>query len=176
MIYIYIYIHKNIYHFRSFSRALFGGYTFVAQLFDSLSDSVPVTPVEIIPDMRKRLEVEVTTAETRAWKKMIIGVDSRQDETLLSEIRSSQIASPSERDGGDDWPALFDILREKPVVVPPGTKRLHGRRLMRCTAKMRYEVNWHQMYFPLFLLCQLLWLSMLWMWWQPLNKHSSRKT
>ncbi|XP_056262038.1 uncharacterized protein LOC130188025 isoform X4 [Pseudoliparis swirei] len=78
-----------------------------------------VTPVEIIPDMRKRLEVEVTTAETRAWKKMIIGVDSRQDETLLSEIRTCQIASPSERDGGDDWPALFDILREKPVVVPP---------------------------------------------------------
>ncbi|TNN78450.1 Protein 4.1 [Liparis tanakae] len=78
-----------------------------------------VTPVEIIPDMRKRLEVEVTAAETSAWKKMIIGVDSRRDETLVSEIRTCQIASPSERGGGDDWSALFHILREKPVVVPP---------------------------------------------------------
>ncbi|XP_054478342.1 LOW QUALITY PROTEIN: uncharacterized protein LOC129110178 [Anoplopoma fimbria] len=78
-----------------------------------------VTPVEIIPDMRKTLEVEVTTAETRTWEKMIIGVDSRLDETRLSEIRTSQIASPSEREGGDDWFSLFDIIRKKPVVIPP---------------------------------------------------------
>lgn len=82
---------------------------------------MPVTPVEIIPEMRKTFEVEVTTTETRTWKKMIIGVDDRQDETRLAEIRSSQIAPPTEREGGDDWFILFDIIREKPVVVPPGT-------------------------------------------------------
>lgn len=80
-----------------------------------------VTPVEIISDMRKTFEAEVATTETRTWKKMIIGVDSGQDETHLSEIRSSQTAPLSEREGGDDWFVLFDIIREKTVVIPPGT-------------------------------------------------------
>ncbi|XP_031708477.1 uncharacterized protein LOC116386431 isoform X4 [Anarrhichthys ocellatus] len=98
-------------------------------LFDAVREKPAVlpsaTPVEIIPDVRKTFEVEVTTAETRTWEKMIIGVDCRQDETRLSEIRTSEIASPSERGGGgggggggDDWFALFDIIREKPVVGP----------------------------------------------------------
>ncbi|XP_029307448.1 uncharacterized protein LOC115021278 isoform X4 [Cottoperca gobio] len=78
-----------------------------------------VTPVEIIPDMRKMFEVEATTTETRSRKKIIIGVDSRQDETRLSEIRPSQIAPTSERGGGYDWFALFNIILEKPVVIPP---------------------------------------------------------
>nr|XP_033496144.1 uncharacterized protein LOC117265653 isoform X2 [Epinephelus lanceolatus] len=78
-----------------------------------------VTPVEIIPDKRKMFDLEVTTTETTTWKKMIIGVDSRQDETRLSQIRPSQVAPPSEREGGDDWFVLFDIIREKPVVIPP---------------------------------------------------------
>lgn len=82
---------------------------------------VPVTPFEIILDMRKSLEVEVKTTETTTWKETIIGVDSRQDETRLSEIRSRQIAPPSEREGGDDWFLLLDVIREKPLVVPPGT-------------------------------------------------------
>ena len=77
---------------------------------------VPVSPVEIILDVRKTFEVEVTTTE-----KMIIGVDSRQDETRLSEIRPIQAAPPSEREGGDDWFVLVDIVREKPVFKPPGT-------------------------------------------------------
>lgn len=72
-----------------------------------------------MPDVRKTFEV--TTTETRTQKKMIIGVDRRQDETRLSEMRQIQIAPPSEREGGDDWFVLFDIIREKPVVVPPGT-------------------------------------------------------
>lgn len=80
---------------------------------------MPVTPVESIPDMRKTLEVEVKTTETTTWKKMIIGVDSRQDETRLSEIKPSRISPPSEREGGDDWFALFDIIREK-LIVPSG--------------------------------------------------------
>ncbi|KAF7665728.1 hypothetical protein LDENG_00132620 [Lucifuga dentata] len=92
-------------------------------LFDAVRDETvivpPVAPVELIPDMRKIFEAEVTTTETRTWKKMIIGVDNRQDETRLSEIRLSQIALPSEREGGDDWFLLFDIIREKPVVIPP---------------------------------------------------------
>ncbi|KAK9513643.1 hypothetical protein VZT92_027159 [Zoarces viviparus] len=91
-------------------------------LFDAVREKPAVlpsvTPVEIIPDVRKTFEVEVTTAETRTWEKVIIGVDGRQDETRLSEIRTRQIASPSERGGGDDWFALFDIIREKPVVRP----------------------------------------------------------
>ncbi|XP_036930189.1 uncharacterized protein LOC119006009 isoform X12 [Acanthopagrus latus] len=79
----------------------------------------PVTPVKIIPDMRKSFEIEVKTTETTTLKKTMIIVDSRQDETRPSEIRPSQIAPPSEREGGDDWFLLFDIIREKPLVVPP---------------------------------------------------------
>uniref|UniRef100_A0A3Q3IH89 SAB domain-containing protein n=1 Tax=Monopterus albus TaxID=43700 RepID=A0A3Q3IH89_MONAL len=78
-----------------------------------------VTPLAIIPDMKKTSMAEVTTTETRMWKKMIIGVDSRQDETRLSEIRPIQIAPLAEREGGDDWFVLFDVIREKPVVIPP---------------------------------------------------------
>lgn len=83
--------------------------------------SLPVAAVKIIPEMRKTFEVEVTTTETRTWKKTIIGVDSRQDEARLSEIRPSPMAPSSEREGGDDWFMLFDIIREKTVVIPPGT-------------------------------------------------------
>lgn len=82
---------------------------------------VSATPFEIIPDMRKSFEVKMKTTETTTWKKTIIGVDSRQDETCLPEIRPSQIARSSEREGGDDWFVLFDVIREKPLVVPPGT-------------------------------------------------------
>ncbi|XP_032374160.1 uncharacterized protein LOC116690995 isoform X12 [Etheostoma spectabile] len=92
-------------------------------LFDAICEEAvilpSVTPVEIIPDLSKMFKVEVTTTETRTWKKMIIGVNSRQDVTHLSEIRTGKIALPSEREGGDDWFALFDILREKPVFIPP---------------------------------------------------------
>ncbi|XP_039662866.1 titin-like isoform X8 [Perca fluviatilis] len=92
-------------------------------LFDTICEEAvllpSVTPVEIIPDMSKMFKVEVTTTETRTWKKMIIGVDSRQDVTHLSEIRTGKIALPSEREGGDDWFALFDDIREKPVFIPP---------------------------------------------------------
>ncbi len=81
---------------------------------------MPVTPVKTVPVVRKSFEVEVKTTETTVWKKTIIGVNSRQDETRLSEIRLSQTTAPSEREGGDDWFVLFDVIREKPVVVPPG--------------------------------------------------------
>lgn len=76
---------------------------------------VPVAPVEIIPDMRQVLEVEVTTTETRTWEK-IIGVESRQDAARLSDV--SPTAPSSEK--RDDWFSLFDVLpREKPVAIPP---------------------------------------------------------
>ncbi|XP_026226577.1 uncharacterized protein LOC113169408 isoform X3 [Anabas testudineus] len=76
------------------------------------------TPVEIISEMRKTFEAEVTTTEIRTWKKTIIGADSRQDEARLSEIRPSQTAPLSEREG-DDWFVLFDTIGEKAVVIPP---------------------------------------------------------
>ncbi|XP_035528044.1 uncharacterized protein LOC118335725 [Morone saxatilis] len=92
-------------------------------LFDAIREEavIPpsVTPVKIIPDMRKSFEVEVKTTVITTWKQTIIGVDSRQDETRLPEIRPSQIAPPSERERGDDWFTLFDVIRKKPVVVPP---------------------------------------------------------
>lgn len=81
---------------------------------------VAATPVEIISEMRKTFEAEVTTTEIRTWKKTIIGADSRQDEARLSEIRPSQTAPLSEREG-DDWFVLFDTIGEKAVVIPPGT-------------------------------------------------------
>ncbi|XP_022617645.1 uncharacterized protein LOC111234028 isoform X1 [Seriola dumerili] len=90
-------------------------------LFDAIREEAvilpSVAPVEIIRDMRKTFEVEVTSTETRTWKKTIIGVDRRQDETRFSEMRQIQIAPPSEREGGDDWFILFDIIREKPVIT-----------------------------------------------------------
>ncbi len=70
--------------------------------------------------MRKTLEAEVKTTETTTWKKMVISVDRWQDETRLSEIRPGRIAPPSEREGGDDWFTLFDIIRERPIVIPSG--------------------------------------------------------
>ncbi|CAK6960485.1 uncharacterized protein LOC128367095 [Scomber scombrus] len=92
-------------------------------LFDAVREEAVIRPsvaaVKIIPEMRKTFEVEVTTTETRTWKKMIIGVDSRQDEARLSEIRPSPMAPSSEREGGYDWFILFDIIREKTVVIPP---------------------------------------------------------
>lgn len=79
---------------------------------------MPATPFEIIPDMRKSFEVKMKeTTETTTWKKVIIGVDSRQDETRLPEIRPSRTAPPSEREGGN-------VIREKPLVVPAGTLSL----------------------------------------------------
>ncbi|KAM3614095.1 uncharacterized protein V6R79_010151 [Siganus canaliculatus] len=78
-------------------------------------------PVEIITDVRKPFEPEVKTTETTVWKETIISAESRQDETRLSEIRPRQTAPPSEREGGDDWFILFNIIREQPVIVPPVT-------------------------------------------------------
>lgn len=101
---------------------------------------VSATPFEIIPDMRKSFEVKMKTTETTTWKKMIIGVDSRQDETCLPEIRPSQIAWPSEREGGDDWFVLFDVIREKPLVVPPGTFFIaEGLHCIHC-AKIKFSL------------------------------------
>ncbi|XP_026039108.1 uncharacterized protein LOC113031337 isoform X6 [Astatotilapia calliptera] len=80
-------------------------------LFGTARDEVmipTVTPAQIVPEM-KTFEVEVT----EKWKKTVIGADSGQDRTSVSEIRASQIASLSEREA--DWFVLF----EKPVVVQP---------------------------------------------------------
>ncbi|KAM9852266.1 uncharacterized protein ACBR49_005367 isoform 2-T2 [Aulostomus maculatus] len=79
----------------------------------------PVAPVEIIPDMRRTSEGQVTTTETPTWQKMIIGMDSRQDEARLSEIRLSPIAPTPQIQRDDDWFTLFDVIREKPVAIPP---------------------------------------------------------
>ncbi|XP_030013889.1 uncharacterized protein LOC115435549 isoform X3 [Sphaeramia orbicularis] len=92
-------------------------------LFDAVRERAvtplaAVTPVEPVPYMRKTIETEVTITETKTWKKITIGVDRKQDEARLSEIRSRQIAPPVEREGGDDWFVLFDVIRDKPVVVP----------------------------------------------------------
>lgn len=85
----------------------------------TLSLFVSVAPAEITPDMRKLHEFEAKTTETIAWKRTVIGTDSRRDETRLTEIRP--ISAPLERGGGDDWFVWFDAIREKPVVAPPGT-------------------------------------------------------
>lgn len=100
---------------------------------------MPVIPFEIIPDVQKMFEAEVTPTETRIWKKMIIGAESRQDETRLSEIRPSQTAPPSERGGGDDWFVMFDVIREKPVVIPPGT--FHCQRVCIHCAKKKVQLS-----------------------------------
>ncbi|XP_071372176.1 uncharacterized protein [Centroberyx affinis] len=92
-------------------------------LFEAMREKAviipPVAPVELIQDVSKTFVVDVMTTETRTWKKVIIGADSGQDETRLSEIKRVQMAPPSEREEGDDWFVVFDIIREKPVVIPP---------------------------------------------------------
>nr|XP_040021534.1 uncharacterized protein LOC120810753 isoform X7 [Gasterosteus aculeatus aculeatus] len=93
-------------------------------LFDTIRQKAVAIPsvarVDIVPDMRKTVEVEVTSAESVTWQKMIIGGDSRHDETRSTEIGTSQVASLWERRaGGDDWFVLFDVLRERPVVIAP---------------------------------------------------------
>ncbi|KAG7242152.1 hypothetical protein INR49_024198, partial [Caranx melampygus] len=101
-------------------------------LFDAVRDKAvilpSVTPFEIVRGTRKTSEVEVKTTETRTWEKTIIGVDRRQDETRFSDMRQIQIAPPSEREGGDEWFVLFDIIREKPVVVPSVVSTQRGAR------------------------------------------------
>ena len=101
----------------------FDGYTGPALLLLFTVCSVPVTPSDMILDMRKSFEVEVKTTETTEWRKTIIGVDIRQDETRQL-IKPRQIAASSEREGGDDWFIWFEAIREKPVFVPPGVNKL----------------------------------------------------
>ncbi|XP_074539406.1 uncharacterized protein LOC141800641 isoform X1 [Halichoeres trimaculatus] len=92
-------------------------------LFDAVREEAvkapAVTPDKIVLDVRESMKVEVKTTETTTWKTDIISVISRQDETRLTEIRPSKMATPSEREGGDDWFVLFDSIREKPVFIPP---------------------------------------------------------
>lgn len=81
----------------------------------------------------------MTTTETRTWKKMIIGVDRRQEEARLSEIRPGPVAPPSERE--DDWFILFDMIKEKPVVIPPGT--FHYQKVsIHCGKRLREFMWW----------------------------------
>lgn len=130
---------------------------------------VPVIPTEVIQDMKKTFDVEVTRTETRTSKKIITSVDSRQVRTGISEIRGSQIPPPSEREGGDDWCVLFDIVREKPAIASPGTlccKR--GSALS--VKKYLHQIDSCEC------LCQLLLFSLLRQW-HPLsqNQNSSWK-
>lgn len=60
------------------------------------------------------------TTQTATWKK-IIGVDSKRDETGPAGIRLSQAALEAQREFEDAWFKWFDAIRDKPVVVPPGT-------------------------------------------------------
>lgn len=78
-------------------------------------------PVEIIQDVKKKFEHEVTTTETRTHKEMIIDVSGRQDVARFSGIRLSQIETPFSSEGEDDWFVLLDFAREKPAVTPAGT-------------------------------------------------------
>lgn len=89
---------------------------FCINFSDLSSTHVPGTS-EIITNVRESFEVEMTT-ETR---KKIIGVDSKRDETCPAGIRPSQSALAAQREFEDNWFEWFDAIREKPVVVPPGT-------------------------------------------------------
>lgn len=105
---------------------------------------VPLAPVAFTPDTRKLVEAGVKTTETTPWKKVTIGVDRRQDEARPSQIRPYPVALPSEREGGDDWFTMFDVTREKPVVVPPGShdlplKALHTPKIMHLFINLNCE-------------------------------------
>ncbi|XP_061771934.1 uncharacterized protein LOC133562090 isoform X5 [Nerophis ophidion] len=71
-------------------------------VFDAFRDvaaRIPsVTPVEITLAMRKTFKTEVLTTESRTWEKMIIGGESRRDETCLSEMTMTAVVQASRRE------------------------------------------------------------------------------
>ncbi|XP_017281980.1 uncharacterized protein LOC108241980 isoform X3 [Kryptolebias marmoratus] len=89
-------------------------------VFDAGREKAVISPAaEIIQDVKRRIEREVTTTETRAHKETIIDVGGRQDAACFSEIRLSQIETLVSREGEDDWFELLDFAREKPAATPP---------------------------------------------------------
>ncbi|XP_061632023.1 uncharacterized protein LOC133479298 isoform X4 [Phyllopteryx taeniolatus] len=90
--------------------------------FDAVRDEavkrLPDTPVEITPAMRKPFEADVLTTETRTWEMMIIGENTRHDETRISEMRP--VIPTSGRGEDDDWFELFpkQTIPEKTAPVP----------------------------------------------------------
>uniref|UniRef100_A0A3B3HXH8 Protein 4.1 n=1 Tax=Oryzias latipes TaxID=8090 RepID=A0A3B3HXH8_ORYLA len=73
------------------------------------------TPRKIISPIEETVEPEVTR-ETRAYKKTVIGVESRQDRTSVAEIRWSQMPQLPATKAEDDWFVLFGAVRETPAV------------------------------------------------------------
>ncbi|XP_061144297.1 uncharacterized protein LOC133160560 isoform X2 [Syngnathus typhle] len=78
---------------------------------------LPDTSVEITPATRKPFEAEVLTTVTRTWDTVIIGENSRFDETPSSETRP---LVPTSTQKEDDWFQLFpkQTILEKTVPVP----------------------------------------------------------
>lgn len=85
--------------------------------FCLLSVSLAV-PSQIHPSVQPQ-RIEVISIEQKLEHVDLKPI--RLQDQHLSEIRTGKIALSSEREGGDDWFALFDIIREKPVFIPPGT-------------------------------------------------------
>uniref|UniRef100_A0A3P9MFD0 Protein 4.1 n=1 Tax=Oryzias latipes TaxID=8090 RepID=A0A3P9MFD0_ORYLA len=73
------------------------------------------TPRKIISPIEETVELEVTR-ETRAYKKTVIGVESRQDRTSDAEIRRSQMPQLPATKAEDDWFVLFHAVRQTPAV------------------------------------------------------------
>ncbi|XP_068507900.1 uncharacterized protein [Syngnathus scovelli] len=78
---------------------------------------LPDTSVEITPDTRKPFEAEVLTTVTRTWDTVIIGENSKFDETPSSETRP---LVPTSGQKEDDWFQLFQkqTILEKTAPVP----------------------------------------------------------
>ncbi|XP_037130060.1 band 4.1-like protein 2 isoform X7 [Syngnathus acus] len=78
---------------------------------------LPDTSVEITPATRKPFEAEVLTTVTRTWDTVIIGENSRFDETPSSETRP---LVPTSAQKEDDWFQLFQkqTILEKTAPVP----------------------------------------------------------
>ncbi|XP_061531099.1 uncharacterized protein LOC133401760 isoform X4 [Phycodurus eques] len=82
--------------------------------FDAARDEA----VKRLPAMRKPFEADVLTTETRTWEMMIIGENTRHDETRISEMRP--VRPTSGRGEEDDWFELFpkQTIPEKTAHVP----------------------------------------------------------
>lgn len=89
--------------------------------------------------MREPPETEVKITETITRQETLIVSEGRRDETRLPAVEPEPIPLASGREGGDDWFTWFSVVREKPVVVPPGKKKNNQKTF--ASAPLKWKIS-----------------------------------
>lgn len=87
--------------------------------------------------MREPPETEVKITEAITRQETLIVSDDRRDETRLPAVEPEPIPLASGREGGGDW---FSVVREKPVVVPPGKKKKNSQKTF-ASAPLKWKIS-----------------------------------